>query len=38
LYFPLNVGDFSTFKMNGRVLNVPNWPSASEGVAIAIFD
>ncbi|HUH74238.1 MAG TPA: alpha/beta fold hydrolase [Chitinophagales bacterium] len=38
IYFPLEGGDYSTFKMNGRVLNVPNWPSASEGVAIAIFD
>jgi hypothetical protein len=23
--------------MNGRTLNVPNWPSASEGVGIAIL-
>jgi hypothetical protein len=38
LFFPLEGGEFSTFKMNGRVLNVPNWPSASEGVGIAIFD
>lgn len=38
LFFKLNEGDYSTFKMNGRTLNVPNWPSASEGVGIAIFD
>lgn len=38
IYFPLEGGNFSTFKFNGRVLNMPNWPSASEGVAIAIFD
>lgn len=38
MFFPLNEGAYSTFKMNGRTLNVTNWPSASEGVGIAIFD
>lgn len=32
------VGESSKFEYNGRVLNVKNWPSASEGVSIAVFD
>lgn len=32
------VGESSKFEYNGRVLNVRNWPSASEGVSIAVFD
>lgn len=32
------VGETSRFVYNGRVLNIKNWPSATEGVSIAVFD
>lgn len=32
------VGESSKFEYNGRVLYIPNWPSATEGVSIAVFD
>lgn len=38
LHFPVGDGASSKFEYNGRILHVPNWPSATEGVAIAVFD
>ncbi len=38
LHFPVGDGAHSKFEYNGRILHVPNWPSATEGVSIAVFD
>jgi len=38
IYFPATEGAGSRFEYNGRVLNVRNWPSATEGVSVAVFD
>lgn len=37
-FFPTNEGEFTRFNFNGRILNVRNWPSADEGVSVAVFD
>lgn len=31
-------GGTASFTFNGRTLNVRNWPSASEGITVAVFD
>jgi hypothetical protein len=37
-FFPSTEGEFTTFNFNGRKINVKNWPSADEGVSVAVFD
>lgn len=37
-FFPTTEGEFTTFNFNGRKINVKNWPSADEGVSVAVFD
>jgi pimeloyl-ACP methyl ester carboxylesterase len=37
-FFPTAEGEFTTFNFNGRKLHVKNWPSADEGVSVAVFD
>jgi hypothetical protein len=37
-YFPTNDDATTTFIFNGRSLKVKNWPSADEGVSVAVFD
>lgn len=38
LFFPTNNEATTTFNFNGRILKVKNWPSADEGVSVAVFD
>lgn len=38
LNIPTEVRAPVKFKFNGRTLNVPNWPSGSEGAAVAVFN
>ncbi|MFH2009201.1 MAG: alpha/beta fold hydrolase [bacterium] len=38
LFFQAVTPDSITVDYNGRRLNVPNWPSASDGVIITVFD
>jgi esterase/lipase len=33
----LPVGDFSSYIYNGRTLHTHNWPSASDGISVAVF-
>jgi pimeloyl-ACP methyl ester carboxylesterase len=38
IYFPTDGDATTTFIFNGRSLKVRNWPSADEGVSVAVFD
>ncbi|MCB0755044.1 MAG: hypothetical protein H6602_00520 [Flavobacteriales bacterium] len=38
VYFPASTTNPISLVFNGRQLNVPSWPSESEGVTIAVFD
>lgn len=37
-YFPAGSNQMVSYNFNGRILNVPNWPSKTEGVSVAVFE
>jgi hypothetical protein len=38
MFFPTAEPESITLTMNGRTLNVRNWPSETEGITVAVFD
>ena len=38
VFFPTDQGETVNLVFNGRQINVPSWPSESEGVTVAVFD
>jgi len=37
VYFEPDENNYSTIEFNGRKLNIPHWPSESDGVSVAVF-